>query len=627
MLTEGKELRGESGKTYEAVSSLGQPNVWVAVEKGNNANIVVLKEPDAHDPVPWPRFQHEMIMHELFKNCPSIRKQVDRIPPTDNGGLPTLVLEMFETTVWTARTKRPFTSAETKAICKAALIGLRDVHNQGLVYADLKMENIMLNGFDVHEAGDSKKLVTKLGDLGIVMPPANGQVQPVVYRAPEVHFKGEITSKADIWSFGLIYCHLLEAHERFSDTGLYDDLDVGSGTLSERLDAVRFAIANDYEVHGDAYYRNVSLPRQDRRGKGNQWEELRSRGLEQAEVDFLRWVMRVDPRKRPSAKEILATGWLDKTEEQVKAEGFPVPISASGHATIEYDPRRPVQRRNEKRTSRMNEVTENDETESANKAARTDGESGTWTDTLSNLPGVSTLMNTWSSNPTTSDPPASETSNTSNIPAGAQSGPWVPSTDHSSQAPASTSNNTNSTSTWTPSGHATPGAYTPSIAEGTPWPGLSPHRATNTTTTTSHASTPALSPGVTAGAWSGVSPGTSPHRSQPLLSRQPSEAAGVGERAGAAAVLNPPPLTDAEVTSKRSSAQFVAGLMSSNATSPGMWNTSGAGWLGSRHGSVVEEAEEGVEDGGDGYKKTAAVAVRPGMPARSGTGSTYLSYR
>lgn len=325
-LTEGAGLTGEHGKTYLAVSPLGQSNVWTAVETGNS-QVVAVKEPDANDASKgYPVFQNEMVMHELLKDSSGIRQQVDRIPSTNSGGPPMLVLEITATTLWAARTKRPFALAELKNITKDALIGLSEVHAQGLVYADLKMQNIMLDGFDAN-ATESKSggLHASLGDLGIVLEPMKGTVQPVSYRAPEVYFKQDITPKADIWGWGLIYCHLLEARKRFEHTGLYDE---SSGTVTEREEATSHAMANDYGLHSNLSYSGVPLPQYDKsRGAGDQWELLRQRGLEDGEVDFLRWVLRADPHERPSAAQIMDSGWLDKTDAEV-AQGFEPP----GHA-------------------------------------------------------------------------------------------------------------------------------------------------------------------------------------------------------------------------------------------------------------------------------------------------------
>ena len=91
------------------------------------------------------------------------------------------------------------------------------------------------------------------------MEPLNGKAQPVAYRAPEVFFKGELSQAADIWAFGLVYSHLLEAQRRFSNTGLYDDLYIGGGSMFEREQAMRNAIANDFDIRNVEYYKDLSL--------------------------------------------------------------------------------------------------------------------------------------------------------------------------------------------------------------------------------------------------------------------------------------------------------------------------------------------------------------------------------
>lgn len=222
-----------------------------------------------------------------------------------------LVLEILETTVWLARIKRPFSQQEIVAIIKGVLEGLREIHSRGLVYGDLKMENIMLGGFDADNVSDGSQWTIKLGDLGTVMPPAKGTVQPVAYRAPEIYFKEEITPAADIWAVGLIFSHLLEAQHHFSLTGLYDDLYYGSGTMEERVRAMRYNIANDYNLRHLPYYKDCDLPyRDEHHAEGNHWENLRKRGLEELDIEFLQRIMKADPRQRPSARAILASPWV-----------------------------------------------------------------------------------------------------------------------------------------------------------------------------------------------------------------------------------------------------------------------------------------------------------------------------
>ncbi|KAI7384006.1 kinase-like protein [Hortaea werneckii] len=337
-ITEGGEYTGESGKVYLAVGTLGQSNVWTAVQKDDHSNIVVLKAPSDDDTdSSWPRFQHEMIMHELFKDCRYIRRQLDRVAPLEGQHPPLLVLEITETTLWQARTKRPFSKDEIRSVARSMLQGLKEVHDKGLVYVDIKMQNIMLNGFNTSEQGDGSKIVAKLGDLGIVMEPIRATAQPVVYRAPEVFFKGELAQAADIWAFGLVVSHLLEAQRRFSFTGMYDDLHNGSGSMFEREQAMRSAIANDYDISQEQYYKDCALPINNSDHKpGQHWGELRSRGLDEDDVEFLKWVMAVDPRKRPTAATILGSKWLGG-EGSVQTPTFKHPFEGSSQQSAQND--------------------------------------------------------------------------------------------------------------------------------------------------------------------------------------------------------------------------------------------------------------------------------------------------
>ena len=181
------------------------------------------------------------------------------------------------------------------------------------------MQNILLDGFEQKPnekavVGDNK-IITKLGDLGIVMEPAKGLVQPIIYRAPEVYFRNEISPAADIWSWGLIYCQLLEAQASFNKYGLYDDLLQGSQVQKER--SVERAIAHDFGLGALDYYEGCRLPYHDRsHHEGQQWDRLIEKGVSDKEIQFLRWVLNPVPTDRPNAQEILDAGWFTTDDRQ-----------------------------------------------------------------------------------------------------------------------------------------------------------------------------------------------------------------------------------------------------------------------------------------------------------------------
>lgn len=191
------------------------------------------------------------------------------------------------------------------------------------------MENILISGFERQPNKDDtmqdNNITAKLGDLGIVMSPLKGIVQPIAYRAPEVYFRREITPAADIWSWGLIYCQLLEAQAAFHKTGMYDDLLKGSFVQAEK--SVQKAMFNDYDLGSLDYYDGCALPyleRDDREGK--HWDRLKNKGVPENEINFLSWVLNPVPTERPTAQDILDGGWL--TPGRDEASGFTRPPKA-----------------------------------------------------------------------------------------------------------------------------------------------------------------------------------------------------------------------------------------------------------------------------------------------------------
>ncbi|EON70074.1 CMGC/MAPK protein kinase [Coniosporium apollinis CBS 100218] len=319
-LREGQELLGESGDSYLTVSPLGNPqpgttsNVWTAVDAETNGNVFILKQPAANDYFgrSWPKFQTEMVMHELFKDCRYIRRQIDRIPPPRNSpDPPRLVLEPTECTLTDARELRPLTDGEIKTIMKHVLLGLKEIHSKGLVYADLKMDNIFVNGMreTARETTDQHSLIAMIGDLGIVMEPAHGKVQPLAYRSPEVHFKSIITPAADIWSWGIIYVHLLQAQAKFGQRGIYENVSGMPAVDAEQK--IRRDMADDFELDSVEFYRDCVLPTGHSHSDDEIWSaRLLNMGAPENAVRFLAWVLNPDPEKRPTAAEILQQPWF-----------------------------------------------------------------------------------------------------------------------------------------------------------------------------------------------------------------------------------------------------------------------------------------------------------------------------
>ncbi|KAK2804724.1 hypothetical protein FQN50_006462 [Emmonsiellopsis sp. PD_5] len=318
------------------------PNVWKVTYPDNDDCQFIIKYPQFDDSpeTQWPAFQKEMEMQNLFRNAKFIRKMVDTVPSRSDSELPNMVLEPFEKTLWTSRTRRPLTLREIKHSMKWALLGLQEIHQQGLVYCDFKMENVLVNGFDdVNPATNDPKvplmLQVKLGDLGSVMAPDRGEVTSISYRSPEVYLGKPWTSAVDIWAWGIAvkantfnafryrfanlyrqYFHLLQAQVNFASIGIYDNII--KGTLEQKENAIRRAQCYDFNIRSVEYFKDCNIPTIEGDGaKGGldsdeHWTDvLVDLGIPEHEILFLHTVLEPDPTKRLTATQILDLGYLD----------------------------------------------------------------------------------------------------------------------------------------------------------------------------------------------------------------------------------------------------------------------------------------------------------------------------
>ncbi|PYI04743.1 kinase-like protein [Aspergillus sclerotiicarbonarius CBS 121057] len=313
----GLRLVGQNGTMYTLLSPLARrnhPHVWRACQSDNERDEIIIKHPpDDTDPEKR-SFQREMNMQKLFKPSRFIRKMTDTIPASSD--LPEMmVLEPFEKTLWSARTKRPLAIWEIKYIMKATLLGLQEIHKQGLVYCDFKMENVLLNGFNNDAATEDQEVVgrmrVKIADLGSVMAPDRGDVTSLTYRSPEVYFKKPWTSAIDIWAWGIVYFHLIQAQINFSAPGIYDSI-IKNTTLAQKAKAVQASQIHDFNLQENEYFEGCDfsvVKEVDLAFEEEHWtDRLIARGVPEYDVVFLYAVLEPDPTKRMIAEDIFATG-------------------------------------------------------------------------------------------------------------------------------------------------------------------------------------------------------------------------------------------------------------------------------------------------------------------------------
>ncbi|PGH31044.1 serine/threonine protein kinase [[Emmonsia] crescens] len=319
-LSRGLKFVGKRGQTYVLLDPLIQRkgrrcHVWSASTETDETDQFVIKQPDENDGPGWPNFTKEVQMQEYFRNSKHLRRMLDMIPPSSDSEPSMMVLEPFGKSLWDARMTRPLSTGEIRSVMRGVLFGLGTIHTQGYVYTDLKMENILVGGFENEKPGSGEALVTKIADLGMIERPSCGTITSIAYRSPEVYFNKPWTTATDIWSWGMIYCHLLQAQVDFDKPGMFDS--IAKGTLTDKANAVRAEMAREFELHlldcytSDPESRALLPPEGEPKDELDHWAaKLHSKNIPERDIEVVFEALRPLPEERPTAIQLLNSGYL-----------------------------------------------------------------------------------------------------------------------------------------------------------------------------------------------------------------------------------------------------------------------------------------------------------------------------
>jgi len=182
--------------------------------------------------------------------------------------------ELFDRIVKRAR----YTEDDARILVFIFLDALRYLHEHDVVHRDLKPENLLLSS-------ETTETNIKIADFGFAIPTSQliKQRNPEVlgspaYMAPEMLKYEMYNEKVDIWSAGVIVYALLGGYQPFQ-------------------------ASNNSELYNKIKKGNYSFDR-------NTWGAI-SNGPKR----LIKKMLVVDPRRRPSAKELLKDEWLQIPKE------------------------------------------------------------------------------------------------------------------------------------------------------------------------------------------------------------------------------------------------------------------------------------------------------------------------
>lgn len=255
-----------------------------------------------------------------------LRPLVDEIH--DPADLPSIVLRYLDSDTLTESNKKRLSRPEIKQVARCILEVLRLLHKDGMVHTDIKLDNVFVN----YGQGNQRFTEYQLGDCGGVVSQHShyareGHVVGAAFtRSPEVTFQLPWGTATDIWLFGTAILSLIFGGGYHMFNPRNENIKPGSDdyefTVLSRMYKFFGPFPQSYEdfkcedtLTIIRYLHTTGMPEKP-------FHRVSPREVPPADKEFLLKIMKLDPRDRPTAEELLADPWF--TEESPDTRG-PLP--------------------------------------------------------------------------------------------------------------------------------------------------------------------------------------------------------------------------------------------------------------------------------------------------------------
>ncbi|ONM08650.1 Protein kinase superfamily protein [Zea mays] len=210
-----------------------------------------------------------------------------------------------------------FTMPRLQSIAIQCLEALQFLHGLGLIHCDLKPENILVKSYSRCEIK-----VIDLGSSCFETDHLCSYVQSRSYRAPEVILGLPYDKKIDVWSLGCILAELCTGNVLFQNDspatllarvmGIIGSIE--QAMLAQGRDTYKYFTKNHmlYERNQESNRLEYLIPKK---------TSLRHRlpMADQGFIEFVAYLLEVNPKKRPSASEALKHPWLSFPYEPISS--------------------------------------------------------------------------------------------------------------------------------------------------------------------------------------------------------------------------------------------------------------------------------------------------------------------
>ncbi|KAL5328463.1 hypothetical protein ACEPPN_001962 [Leptodophora sp. 'Broadleaf-Isolate-01'] len=288
----GQRIEGRVGSYI--LSKQLHKDIWTAMN--SNLGKVVVKSAPKH------RLDNERDVLRHFQTRPGIRQLLDE---TQNP--PYLVLKHLDDNLLTTSNSKRLEKHEIKFVAKRILEALQALHEDGYVHTDIKPDNILVN----YGSGPCRFSEVELGDCGdaylvnredhLKLGENGHMIGAHMFRSSELI--------SLIWGFGW---HIFKPDPKDAEP---DDEVYPNHVLVKQiayfgplpLSYFDFLPKEDerWEFIGDATQYIIDHQ------KWKPFAQAEDKELAEEDRTFICRVMRLDPRNRPTAEELLQDPWLE----------------------------------------------------------------------------------------------------------------------------------------------------------------------------------------------------------------------------------------------------------------------------------------------------------------------------
>ncbi|KAI4267209.1 MAG: hypothetical protein LQ337_008457, partial [Flavoplaca oasis] len=251
----------------------------------------------------------------IVQNHTCIRQMIDNIESPSS-----LVLEYLDDNLLDVCSRKRLEGSDVKVVARIVLEALAVLHENGFVHTDVKPDNVLIN----YGNGKTRFNRVALGDCGDVyrFNPNAGPLEEshvisaAIYRSPEAQLNLRWGPPTDIWSLGATLISLIFGgnwHICAPANVPFDDEHYGFWVLVEQVR--RFGPFNDsFEEIADAERLAICTGAIVYIQENQKWLPFsmsEDDELTRPDRDFIAKMMKLDPRERPTARELLKDAWFN----------------------------------------------------------------------------------------------------------------------------------------------------------------------------------------------------------------------------------------------------------------------------------------------------------------------------